>query len=50
MSTCRGVERGSPAAKAGFRVDDKIEEFDGQVVRTTADFSEAHSQARPDAR
>ena len=44
------VEQGSPAAKAGFQVDDRIEEFGGQAVRTTADFSEAHSQAKPRAR
>ena len=44
------IEKGSPAAKAGFKKDDKIEEFGGQPIRSTADFSEAHSQARPRAR
>lgn len=45
-----GVERGSPAAKVGFKVDDRIEEFDGQGIRTTADFNEAHSRAKPRSR
>lgn len=44
------IENGSPAAMAGFKKDDKIEEFDGQAIQSTADFSEAHSQAKPKAR
>lgn len=44
------VEPGSPAAKAGVRADDKIEEFDGHAIATTSDLTDAHSKAKPRAK
>jgi len=45
-----GVEKKSPAARAGFRTDDMILEFEGQEVRTSADFYGIKAQCPPGKR
>jgi len=41
------VERRSPASRAGFKLDDKVLEFEGQQVQTAADFYGIKAQCPP---
>jgi len=41
------VERKSPASRAGFKVGDKIEEFEGNPIRSLTNFNQVHSSTKP---
>jgi hypothetical protein len=41
------VEPKSPAKRAKFKVGDKIEEFEGQPIRTITNFNSVHSNTKP---
>ena len=44
------VEKKSPASKAGFRVDDRVLEFEGQPVQSAADFYGIKARCPPGKR
>jgi hypothetical protein len=41
------VEKGSPAARARFKVGDKIEEFEDNPIRSITNFNQLHQNAKP---
>ena len=41
------VEKKSPASRARFKVDDKVEEFEGNPISTITNFNQVHANTKP---